>query len=160
MVRRLRARGWRATLVCYKECRPMAPEDTTLFQDSRMVLTREQQGRIIRFRRTSVQGDVEWLERIIGRLDVLIARSERGRFGLLIDTREAPPAADPQLEASLRASAERFSIGYRKRAVLVRTALGKLQMGRINRERVEQGIGPALAVFDNEKEAIAYLLSL
>jgi hypothetical protein len=132
-------------------------DTTTLYKDERLVLTREHAGKIVRFRRTHVPSTIEWLDQIAASMGGLVARSERSRLGLLVDTRDAP-LADAATEERLAAASPRILNGYRRTVVLVRTAVGKLQMRRLNRERAEQRAGDPLVVFSDEAEAIAYLL--
>lgn len=133
--------------------------ESTLFQDERISMSREQDGRLIRIRRTSVPSTPEWLDVVGPRIEALIQRAERARLVILFDTRDAPMVSEPVMEAKQRAITERMMDGYRKRAVLVRTAIGRLQIGRFNRERAERREGPPIAVFDDEAAAITFLLS-
>jgi hypothetical protein len=129
---------------------PPAP----LYQDERVLITREEHGRLIRVRRTSVPTTEEWLSAIAGRIELIVPRLDRRKLVLLLDTRDSPLASDPRLEAGLIASTNVLMEGYRRRAALVQTAVGKLQASRISRS-----LGAQAGIFDDEAAAIAYLLS-
>jgi hypothetical protein len=62
--------------------------------------------------------------------------------------------SDPELQQRMTESARRLFDGFDRTAVLVRTAVGKLQINRMARQGV-----PQLAVFDDEAAAIAWLLA-
>jgi hypothetical protein len=71
---------------------------------------------------------------------------------LLVDVREGPLRNDPAFENASRPIAE-LSRSFRRQAVLVKTATGRLQLNRIGRER-----GNPMSVFEDEAEALAHLL--
>ena len=135
---------------------PSAAE--TLYQDERIVVTRRELGRLIHVCRTGVPSTAAWLDAIALRVDSFVPRSERPRLVMLFDTRLAPLANTPEMEARQRTIANQLMIGYNKCAVLVRTAIGVLQVNRFNRERAQHGIQVQPRVFDDEAAAMAYLL--
>lgn len=71
---------------------------------------------------------------------------------LLSDVRLAPGRNDEAFEGAVATRRSELFGGFRKRAVLVRTVVGKLQVQRLNRASVT-----AAEVFDDEAAAIAYL---
>jgi hypothetical protein len=70
----------------------------------------------------------------------------------LMDIREAPMNASEGFDQVARDVGPQLTGRFRRAAVLVRTAVGKLQMNRIRRERQTD-----LVVFDDESAAMAYL---
>jgi hypothetical protein len=78
---------------------------------------------------------------------------DRSKYGLLSDVREAPGRNDPAFEAAIAQYRNELFAGFRRRATLVRTVAGALQVQRINREQHS----PDVHVFHDEAEAIAYL---
>jgi hypothetical protein len=71
---------------------------------------------------------------------------------VLVDLRGSPPGRnDPEFERSTEAF-RRSLAAYERVAILVRTAVGKLQLTRLSRES-----GRAAPVFLDEAEALAYL---
>lgn len=135
---------------------PSAAE--TLYQDERIIITRREQGRLIHVCRTALPSTIEWLDAIAPRVESFVARTERPRLVMLFDTRLAPLTNTPEMEARQRTISNQLMIGYKKCVVLVRTALGVLQVNRFNRERAQHGIQVQPRVFDDEAGAMAYLL--
>jgi hypothetical protein len=83
-------------------------------------------------------------------------KSERDKLGLLMDVREAPLRNDPEFEQTIAPRVARLGVGFARTAVLVRTAIGKLQVARQSRGAT----GSAIATFDDEKGAIAFVASV
>ncbi len=81
-----------------------------------------------------------------------MARFDRAKYRLLVDLREGPLRTDKAFEARF----ERFRVdmlkGYARVAILVRSAVGKLQVQRHAREDATP-----LQVFDDEKAALEFL---
>jgi hypothetical protein len=71
----------------------------------------------------------------------------------LMDVREGPMRSDPEFESATRDAGPELSKMFLRAAVLVKTAVGKLQMNRIRQER-----STAFEVFDDEAKALEYLL--
>jgi hypothetical protein len=76
----------------------------------------------------------------------------RAEHGLLVDLRAAPLNNDPAFEAELARRRARLFGGFRRVAVLVRTAVGALQIARQSREQ-----GSSTPTFQDEASAIAHL---
>ncbi len=81
---------------------------------------------------------------------------EHGRRGcvLLSDVRLAVGRNDPEFERVVQALRGELFGAYRRRATLVRTVVGKLQIQRLNHEA-----HTSVEVFDDEAAALGYLLS-
>lgn len=95
--------------------------------------------------------DAHRMMREIAAVDVGLKRSE---LALLSDIRLAVGRNDEEFEGAVAARRGELFGGFRKRATLVRTLVGKLQVQRLNRASIL-----ATEVFDDEAAAIAYLLA-
>lgn len=123
------------------------------------IVTLSQEPGFVRLRRTSkpVGGEnaMQIAQDLIDRFRLLIPLRERKTQGLLLDSREAPMVVDDEGMAPLRPVVAEVMSGFPRIAILVRTAVGKLQATR--RVREEAGRGPNPRVFDDEAAAIAFL---
>ncbi len=124
-----------------------------IFRDDLFVLTEEAGGRLIRARRTAEPLTTAGLAEVADRFLRLYPMALRKRLVLLVDTREAPLLASNHMEQSMAAAVGRVLEGFARHALLVRTAVGRLQAQRIDRER-----GGTATIFDDEGEALSYLL--
>jgi hypothetical protein len=77
---------------------------------------------------------------------------------LLLDVRLAPGNNDPIVEASINRFRHRLSLLFPISATLAATAIGRLQITRLMRERGEPGQARH-AIFLDETEALAYLMA-
>jgi hypothetical protein len=75
-------------------------------------------------------------------------------WGLLIDSREGPLRNDPAFEQILARARGQIVDRFARVAVLVKSAIGKLQVARYARE---DHTSPR--VFDDEEQALAYLIA-
>jgi hypothetical protein len=71
----------------------------------------------------------------------------------MMDVREGPMRSDPGFEAAMRSSGPNIGAQFKRSAVLVKTAVGKLQMTRLLSEQKSPSV-----VFDDEAKALAWLL--
>ena len=125
-----------------------------LFSTPQITLTTGPDARLVRYVRTSVpyasMSQYELLhERVAGALDQL------GRWNhvLLVDMREAVMNTDPSFERAAGRGRRLVVRDFRRIAVLVKTAIGALQVGRHIREDAID-----TTVFNEETAAISYLL--
>lgn len=81
------------------------------------------------------------------------AKIERSDHAVLIDLRRVTGRNDEAFELGIAPSRRALFGPFRKRATLVRTMAGKLQIQRLNRADTMSA-----DVFDDEAEAIAHLL--
>lgn len=81
-----------------------------------------------------------------------LRRGDRAGYRLLLDVRDGPLRNDEDFESVMRRYRPELFEGFAGMAILVKTAIGKLQMARIQRDE-----GTARAVFTDEREALAYL---
>lgn len=87
-------------------------------------------------------------------LQIALDSIQKGNLRLLIDLREGPKMRnDPEFEALTAPYRQAIPVGFARSAILVRSAVGKLQVNRYNRE---DG-GGAPPVFDAEPEALLFL---
>lgn len=124
-------------------------------------LARDDSRCIVRLRRTSRRhGSPAELEQSFAGLFVDMERvlpaDERGRYGLLQDMRAAPRLDSPELEALMRRLVTRLAAGWRRRAIVVQTPIGKLQARRTVWTNAQDG---GVEIFSDEIEALNYLQS-
>ncbi len=112
-------------------------------------------GRLVRYTRSAEPfaslDDAMNEFREIGGVDAGLPRSE---LSLLTDIRLVPGRNDDAFETAVASRRNELFGGFRKRATLVRTLVGKLQVQRLNRASIL-----ATEVFDDEDAAVAYLLA-
>lgn len=124
-----------------------------LFRSSHLIVTREESGRLIRARRTSTPfasaADMYAVE-----AQFLRTIPVRERFGLavLVDVRDAPMLANDGLEIEAAKVIDAMAGDFERSALLVRTAVGALQVRRIARTNHFR-----LELFEDESSALAYL---
>jgi hypothetical protein len=110
-------------------------------------------GFIVRLQRTGLDyPEVSSMERDMDAINGLLDRLGRERKGLCVDWREGPLRNDTPFEDALRRLMPRLVRGYRAVAVIVRSAVGALQVKRQFREASLVG-----EVFQDEVEALDYL---
>jgi hypothetical protein len=109
---------------------------------------------LIRYTRTAEPyPSLRELERLHEEAARALDRLGRQRHSLLVDMRASPMNNDPGFERSAARAKDLLVRGFPRVAVLVRTAVGSLQINRHIREG-----GHDIAVFNDEVPAIAYLL--
>ncbi|MDI3283598.1 hypothetical protein [Polyangium sp. 15x6] len=129
-----------------------------LFRSEFAAVTRE--SGFIRVRRTTtpmaVAGVAAILDKIASEFRIRVPLRERKSLGVLLDTREAPMMADDAAMAIIRPLMNEVLTGFPRGAILVKTAVGKLQAMRRTREEASLG-RIQLPVFDDEAAAIAHV---
>ena len=88
------------------------------------------------------------------RMGALLDQLGRQRKRLLVDSRRAPLSTDDRLAAAFMALREEIGRSFERTAVVVNSKIGILQANRLNRETTMDG---ALAAFESESEALAFL---
>ena len=88
------------------------------------------------------------------RISASLDQLGRQRKRLLVDSRRAPLSTDDRLASAFMALREEIGRDFERTAVVVDTKLGILQANRLNRDTALDG---ALAAFENELEALAFL---
>jgi hypothetical protein len=106
----------------------------------------------VRMTRTEVGFDsADTIQSFVERIDEVMRHLDRAKLRLLVDLRRAPMRTGDAFDPELR-RAQKTTEGFARCAVLVQTAVGRLQVNRISRETgVDHG------VFNDEKEALAFL---
>jgi hypothetical protein len=112
--------------------------------DEARVVTRERTGE----RFESLDAVEAEYEAIVRALDLV----PRESFGVIVDLRRAPPRNDEAYEEIARRYNARLYGRFRRVAVLVQTAAGKLQL-----HRFLDATRPDARIFDDESEARAFL---
>ena len=87
-----------------------------------------------------------------GEVEYALGAYNRRHFCLLVDMRAAPQRNDPEFEQAASRQPAALSVGFVRVAVLVRTASGRLQVGRHIRT---QSI--SMNMFNDENEAMSFL---
>ena len=93
--------------------------------------------------------DVRWM---FERIDRAIEGVHRHRASLLIDSRRAPPRNDPEFERVFTPLRQELMGSFSRVALLLRSAVGVLQMSRLL--RVD---GISVGVYTDAAEALVYL---
>jgi len=107
---------------------------------------------LLRYERSSVPyATVDEVERAYAAAGEALGHVRPG-LKLLIDMRQAPPRNDDEFETRAGAALGVLLGRFPRYATLVRTAVGKLQTARIAAER-----GVVAHVFEDERDALAYL---
>jgi hypothetical protein len=88
------------------------------------------------------------------RIGATLDQLGRQRKRLLVDSRRAPLSTDDRLASAFMALRAEIGRDFERTAVIVDTKIGILQANRLNRETAVDG---ALAAFENESEALAFL---
>jgi serine/threonine protein kinase len=88
------------------------------------------------------------------RIGAALDRLGRQRKRLLVDSRRAPLSTDDRLATAFMALREEIGRDFERTAVVVDTKIGILQANRLNRATTVNG---ALAAFESEAEALAFL---
>jgi len=127
-----------------------------LFTTPQITLTSEAESRLVRYVRSSVPyASLDEYERLHERAGAALDQLGRRRHVLLVDMREATLNNDPAFERSAGRCRRLLVQDFRRMAVLVKTAVGALQVGRHIREDSLDA-----PVFNDETLAVSYLLGV
>jgi hypothetical protein len=127
---------------------------TVLYESKHVLLEVDEAQRIVRFTRSAEPFvDVADATRAFQDLARVAATLDRSRYGLLTDVRLAHGRNDPAFEQAIARYRNELFATFARRASLVRTMAGALQIQRLNREQH----APDVRIFQDENEAIAYL---
>lgn len=109
---------------------------------------------VIRVGRTPLAYEnAEAIDRDFALIHAAMDAIDRPRFGLLVDLRDGPLRTDPAFDNSMAQHRKKLLSGFARVAVLVKSALGRLQVQRHNRVDAT----PA-EVFDDETAALAHAM--
>jgi hypothetical protein len=115
--------------------------------------------RWVEFRRSPVRLRTEEVVAAFTPFVQALERLDRTKYVLLVDVREGPMNNDPDFETAMLPMMTAINRDFRRRAVIVRTAAGKLQANRADRTiQARDGLSAA-AVFDDEADARSFLTS-
>jgi hypothetical protein len=110
---------------------------------------------LVRYTRSATPFDS--IDDAVSTFRALIAASRdlgRSGYALLSDVRLAAGRNDPEFERAVQSLRVELFSAYQRRATLVRTMVGKLQIQRLNHEA-----HTTVEVFDDEAAALGYLSS-
>jgi hypothetical protein len=125
-----------------------------VFANEHWILDRDPDRPLLIVRRTPVSyRSIPVLTKAFDELDAAMDACNRSRYSVLIDLREAIGRNDPDFERATVGHPRRLTRGFIRAAVLVRTANGLLQV-----KRAAAAGGDRSKAFNNEAEAIAYLV--
>jgi hypothetical protein len=82
-----------------------------------------------------------------------LASVDAKQHGILFDWRKSPISTDPTLHKALAESMDALAELFARRAILLATAVGTMQAGRVGRTMGNQ----KMLVFDQEREAVAFV---
>lgn len=121
-----------------------------------IVLTTDADTRLVRYVRTSVPyASLEEYEQLHQRAGRVLDHLGRKQHVLLVDLRAATMNNDPAFERTATRCRQLLVRDFRRLAVLVKTAVGALQIGRHIREDSLDS-----PIFSDETAAISYLLGV
>ena len=126
----------------------------SLYESALYHVTYDPTRRLVFMRRTRVALTMVDVERQLAAV-LTALRPCRGQR-LLVDVRLGPGNNSPEFEQRVQEFRLRLTELFPTSATLVATAAGRLQVGRMNRERGDAGN----SVFMDEGDAVAYLMSL
>ncbi len=127
-----------------------------IYRSDHYLVTADLGQKLLRIARTSTPfSDLAQLPRELQSIVAAVdgAGIDKASTRLLMDAREAPLRNDPAFEEASRENT-RVAAQFAKFAVLIKTATGRLQFNRLQRERKTE-----VQVFDDEANALRYLLS-
>jgi hypothetical protein len=134
-----------------------------LYTDRYLLVTLDDHAGIVRYVRTREPfPGIDSVRDLHERLRAIFDALPAGKLALIIDPREAPPRNDGPFEEQTKKSLGAAMARFAKSAVLVKSAVGRLQAQRMAKERGAAKVGGAggeLAIFTDETEAVAYLQS-
>lgn len=138
IVRRLRDEaGWRVSLRGAPTPDDGQERKRAMFENvlitSYWSMAEDAERKVVMVRRSPVP--VETLEELVRQNDKLLAqiRPEHETWGVIVDMRQAPARNDPAFENAMRRFRDGFGSTFARRAVLLESAVGVLQVNRIGR---------------------------
>ncbi len=133
------------------EVPPAAPRE--VYRDPYVSMVLDEQRHLIRFTRSSQPfPDLEAPRHTYEAIIRIAERLARPGHGLLTDLRAAPGRNDPAFEALMQPLRARLQAPFARRATLVATAVGAMQVRRLTKED-----GMERMVSSDEAELLRYL---
>jgi hypothetical protein len=132
----------------------MAP--SVLYEDPYARVTHDPTRRLVQYRRSDLPYPTPAiaLQSIHRQRSAMLSPPRTLDCVILMDVRDGPLRTDPEFEQVMKQSSPDMGQHFKRCAVLVRTAIGRLQLTRHLTERRS----PSL-VFDDESRALAWLLA-
>ncbi len=125
-----------------------------LFADAYVTLTLDAARGLVRYARSATPyPSLEDVRRVHEAVLGVLSSVPPDARKVLLDLRAAPPRNDPAFEAEVTRALQKMMPRFARRAVLVKSAAGRLQTQRLARERGDA----APAIFDDEADALAHL---
>jgi hypothetical protein len=126
----------------------------SLYADERISITLDEEAAVVRYVRTRERYEsIEMVRELHDKIRDALAKLPRATLTLLVDVRQAPPRNDNPFEAEMSRAIESSASIFKRRAALVKSAVGKLQVKRIAKDRGDDNF----PIFTDETEAIAFL---
>ncbi len=125
---------------------------TEIFESTMGRIEIDREARIVRLTRSAEPIDPAALDAVVDDMTRIVPLRERPRLVLLQDMRLAPLIRNDAVELALADAGPRLSAGFAARAVLLASAVGVLQAGRMVRR-----VGGEARTFTDESEAVRYL---
>lgn len=124
-----------------------------IYRDDYVHVLVEQGGTLVRVIRSArAFRDTATIEQVFGAVYSALRAQKLKDWVLLSDQRLAPGRNEPEFEQALARSRNQIYPLFRKRAVLVQTAIGKLQVNRLTKEDNQERL-----VSHDEAELLRYL---
>jgi hypothetical protein len=124
-----------------------------IYRSGQLIVTREEGGRLVRARRTSSSfSTAADMYAVQAQFLRVIPVRERMGVSILVDVRDSPMLANDALEIEAVKVIDAMASDFERSALLVRTAVGALQVRRIARTNPFR-----LELFEDEAAALAYL---
>lgn len=124
-----------------------------VFRSSHIIVNRDESARVVRARRTALPfATVADMYAVEAQFLRAIPVKERFNLSILVDVRDAPMLSNDGLEVEAAKVIDAMASEFERSALLVRTAVGALQVRRIARTNPFR-----LELFEDEAAAIAYL---
>ena len=124
-----------------------------LLDNEFLTLSYEPESKLVIFKRKPQPLQVGMGDRQLDEAERALAAFDPTEIAVLFDMREAPVITDEKNERAVLEARRRFVMKFPITAALVKTATGRLQVGRIAREQ-----GGSVEVFLDEGKARAHLL--
>jgi hypothetical protein len=126
----------------------------TLLADPLLMVTVEDARGLVRYQRTrEAFPSLDAMRALHERMFASLGGLPLQKFKLLVDVRDAPPRNDVAFEREVTRILDFIISKFAGHAVLVKSAVGMLQVQRLERERKASGA----AVFANEADALRHL---
>jgi hypothetical protein len=125
-----------------------------LYSDAQVIITFDDDTGIVRYTRSrEPYPSLEVIRALHVTINAEIAKLPQGQHSLLVDVRDAPPRNDNPFEAEITKAIGGAAPHFVRRAALVKSVVGSLQVKRIAKARGDD----SFPTFSDEAEAIAFL---